>query len=81
MTDIDMTKFNAISHSAQEFRVRMVLEHVRSEDDLVMLSSQLLFEAVTLWRALGGPEHAAAQLYAAADAEAATTLDRLATGR
>jgi len=45
----------------------------KTADDLIMVGTAFAFEAARIWEELGGPAHAAAQLYASADQMAAKT--------
>lgn len=67
----DDAKFKTMFDACADLRARMVREHARSEEDLLMLASNMAFQAALIYRQLGGAEHVAQQFYAMADNEAA----------
>ena len=49
-----------------DFRAKLCAE-ARSDDDLVLIASQLAFQASVIYRERGGPNQAAMQFYRFAD--------------
>ena len=47
----------------------LVRDHCASHEDALAVATALIMSAVAIYKELGGPTHAAAQLYAIADAQ------------
>lgn len=68
-----MTEFEEMFRHVADFRARTIADMCESDEDHMMLASQLAFQAIVIYRHFGGNQLAAAQLYAMADKEASGT--------